>query len=175
MDENFDKAAVSLQNAKNVVVPLVFLALAACAGSPIGTNDTPDEFSLAALSWEGGHIREMIAVWGRPNDAYVEKERFSNGYGRWKDDTTESGCMDIYPVRQTRVCYDPEQRRCEIIDKNERVRQSCEREHRSSRNNQLHRCIVTAKFDEAGIITEVDVFSRRCSKVYAENLPYLVR
>jgi len=175
MDENRSKAAVSLQNTNKIMVLFVSFALTACSGTPVGTEDTPDEFAAAALSWEGSHIREMIAVWGRPNDAYVEQAEFSDGYGRWKDDATESGCIDAYPVRQTRVCHDPQRRRCEIIDKNARSRDLCERKHRTSRNSQQQRCIVTATFDEAGTITEIDVFSRRCSKVYAENIPFLTK
>lgn len=175
MDGGRSKAVGSMSNAAKILALPVLVMLAACSGAPIGTNETPDEFSLAALSWEGAHIREMIQVWGRPNDAYEESARFSDGYARWKDDTMDSGCLDMYPVRQSRVCYDHRGARCEIIDRNERSREICERKHRTSRNAQLHRCIITATFDEAGIITEVDVFSRRCSKVYAESLPFLVR
>ena len=164
-----------MRNTVNVVALLVLVALAACSGAPIGTNATPDEFALAALSWEGSHIREMISVWGWPSDAYEESARFSNGYARWKDDTMDSGCIDIYPVRQSRVCADPRGLHCDIIDRNARPREVCERKHKASRNAQLHRCIVTATFDEVGNITEVDVFSRRCSKAYAETLPYLMR
>jgi hypothetical protein len=175
MDDDHSKAAETLPNTNSIMVLLVSVVLAACSGTPVGTEDAPDEFAAAALSWEGSHIREMIAVWGWPNDAYVESARFSDGYGRWKDDATESGCIDAYPVRQTRVCQDAQRRRCEIIDKNERSRNICERKHRTSRNAQQQRCIITATFDAAGTITEIDVFSRRCSKVYAENIPFLTK
>ena len=151
------------------------IVLAGCGGTPIGTNEEPDEFVLAARSWEGAHIREMIAVWNKPNDAYIEKGLYSDGYARWKQDTTHSDCLEKYPVRQTRICHGPERTQCEVVDRNQLNRQKCERQWLHDRNTQMHRCIVTAHFDEAGIISEVDVFSRRCSKVFAETIPYLHR
>jgi len=158
-----------------VVVLLFLVMLVSCTSAPIGTNETADEFVLTAVSWEGAHIREMIAVWGRPNDAHQESATFSNGYARWKQDTMVSGCIDKYPVRQTRVCYDPQGKVCQIIDRNQGPRQICERDYKTSRNNQMHRCIVTATYDATGIITRIEAFSRRCSKVYAETLPHLAR
>ena len=154
---------------------IVSVLLAGCAGNPIGTNETPDEFVLAAMSWEGAHIREMIAVWNKPNDAYIEKGLYSEGYARWKHDTSENDCLEQYPVRQTRVCYDLERKQCEIVDRNQNNRRACEAQWLHDRNTQMHRCIVTASFDESGTIYEVDVFSRRCSKVYADEIPYLHR
>ena len=151
------------------------VSLVGCGGTPIGTNETPDEFALAAISWEGAHIREMIAVWNKPNDAYIEKGLYSDGYARWKQDTTESDCLERFPIRQTRVCYDAQRKQCEIVDRNQINRQSCEVQWRHDRNTQMHRCIVTASFAAAGIIYEVDVFSRRCSKVYAATIPFLTR
>ncbi len=158
-----------------LIAVFVALLLGACGGQPIGTNETPDEFVLAAKSWEGAHIREMIAVWNKPNDAYVEKGLYSDGYARWKQDTTESDCLEQFPVRQTRICYDQERKQCEIVDRNQNNRRACEAQWLHDRNTQLHRCIVTANFDEAGIIYEVDVFSRRCSKVFAATIPLLHR
>lgn len=154
---------------------LGLLLLGACTGNPIGTNETPDAFVLAATSWEGAHIREMIAVWNKPNDAYVEKGLYSDGYARWKQDTTESDCLERFPVNQTRVCYDPQRTQCEIVDRNQNNRRACEAQWLHDRNTQMHRCIVTAYFDAAGIISEVKAFSRRCSKVFAETIPFLTR
>ena len=151
------------------------LLLGACGGQPIGTNAAPDEFVAAATSWQGAHIREMIAVWNKPNDAYIETGLYSNGYARWKQDTEASDCLERFPVRQTRVCYDAQRTQCEVIDRNQVNRRACESQWLHDRNTQMHRCIVTASFDEAGIIYDVDVFSRRCDKVFAEQIPHLHR
>jgi len=157
------------------LLPILLAMLAACSATPIGTNETPDEFVAAARSWEGAHIREMIAVWNKPNDAYVEKGLYSDGYARWKQDTSESDCLERFPVRQTRVCYDPQGKQCEVVDRNQVNRRACESQWLHDRNTQMHRCIVTAHFDTAGVISEVEVFSRRCSRVFAETIPHLTR
>ena len=68
----------------NRILLLVATALiSACALEPVETRKIPDAFVRAANSWEGGHIKNMIAVWRRPNVVYRNATEQTEGVARW--------------------------------------------------------------------------------------------
>ncbi len=45
----------------------ILLSCAGCVPFANETTSTGDQYSLAALSWQGAYIEEMIAAWPNPN------------------------------------------------------------------------------------------------------------
>jgi hypothetical protein len=47
------------------------------------TNDISDRYTLAANSWKGTSIEEMVAAWSTPNAGFLPAEGEQNGIAGW--------------------------------------------------------------------------------------------
>lgn len=154
------------------------LLMAACV--TYGTMEKPDAFVNAAVSWEGGHIREMISVWGLPNDGFIEPSRYMNGTAKWKldeadtanpyaDEKPQTSCSGSVTDKWGNVEAD-----CRTYDANRARRQGYEFGQQAGAAFS-RRCFVTAEFTEAGIILKVVAASQNCSSGDVQRLSRVVR
>ena len=121
---------------------VMLLSIGACAGAP---EATPDDFVLAARSWEGFDALQMIYVWGPPDK--LEADRAT-----WRLGHRSTRCLDAarrVTVYGDRVAHT--QRECVPI-------------------GTKHKCRVTAIFDPTGQIVEVTAFSFRCARIYSDYI-----
>jgi len=92
--------------------------LAACSG----TMPQTDKYRLAANSWEGEAIQDMVTAWGTPNIGYVPPKEGNLGVAGWaahrrtpNDDYRcktmayfdESGAITEVDVEYSRSCQRP--------------------------------------------------------------------
>ena len=64
--------------------------LAACGTTAFDGDDDRDAFRVAAVSWVGAPLDDMIAVWGKPSERIIEPTEERSGVARWRD-TYSSG------------------------------------------------------------------------------------
>ena len=67
-------------------VVIAILTVFGCAT----TNDISDRYTLAANSWKGASIEEMVAAWRTPNAGFLPADGEQNGIAGW-DVYYESG------------------------------------------------------------------------------------
>jgi hypothetical protein len=65
-------------------IVLVIFALSGCTASRALTGHEEDRFSLAAKSWEGANIVEMMAAWGPPNRREKPVDGENDGIAWWE-------------------------------------------------------------------------------------------
>lgn len=65
---------------------LIVIILLACAGcAPLGKSAvTDDNYRLAAMSWVGADIQEMLAAWPNPNRKCGSNRQVEARCARWK-------------------------------------------------------------------------------------------
>ena len=68
-----------------IMLMLVSLCLAACAGTMHDSDDDEDRFRSVAVSWVGASLDNMIAVWGEPSQRVMEAEPGRNGLVLWRN------------------------------------------------------------------------------------------
>ncbi len=60
-------------------VVIAILTVFGCAT----TNDISDRYTLAANSWKGASIEEMVAAWSTPNAGFLPADGEQNGIAGW--------------------------------------------------------------------------------------------
>jgi len=136
-----------------------------CATS--GTMEKPDSYVEMATSWKGGHIRDLIAVWGQPTNGFVEPSEYTPGIAGWKFDDKEKP-NPYAEVKERTTCsgqstgyYGQVNVNCNTRDTNASARQGYEM-GRGFKRSLLRHCSITVQFDKSGIIFDVMAYSKNC-------------
>ena len=125
---------------------LIVPGLAACANVP---ERPPDDFVIAAQSWEGFPVAEMINRWGEP-------------------DSVKSDSVTWRIAEDANVCRNVRKRRWKNNREVDVVEVQC-----AQTNAKSHKCTVTANVDESGFIEEISAYSHRCGIVFADSVRLL--
>ncbi len=104
-----DEARAMIKTA--IVISL--LLFAGCSQFGHGKADSDDKYAIAASSWVGSNIMEMVAAWPHPMPSCGSKKGGASGCVWWR--------------------------------------------HRSGGGTYAYYCETVAYYDEAGVITKVDV------------------
>ncbi len=64
---------------------LLALALTGCTSSGHERADDESGFHMAAVSWVGAPVSEMVVRWGEPNNLKVEVSEDRDGLVRWRE------------------------------------------------------------------------------------------
>ncbi len=123
----------------------ILLTLAACSGAP---ERPPDDFVLAAQSWEGLSAGAMIRRWGPPDVIDDESATWRLGWRSMR-------------------CIDRERRQAPFGGSLSYTRREC------SPTGPRHKCVVTARFDSMNEVVEVNAYSFRCAQVYENYIRLL--
>jgi hypothetical protein len=157
---------------------LVLLLVAACATNG-GSDGKPDEFVAAAQTWKGAPIQEMVGRWGQPNGGHVFPTAEKDGFARWQIDWTQHRCRvhSMTDVTEPRCAPHPTKPGREICYKSDPLiiaNETCPKGARASERFRYY-CGVDATFNEQGIITGIDAYSRRCARALKDDLLDLAR
>lgn len=154
------------------------LLIAACATDGASDGNT-DEFVLAAQTWKGAPIQDMVGRWGQPNGGHSYPSASKEGFARWQIDWTQHRCRVRSATRATEPkCWPhPTKPGREICRRTEPVIIASEICPKGARASERYRyyCGVDVTFNEQGTITGIDAYSRRCARALKDDLPNLAR
>jgi hypothetical protein len=156
----------------------VFLLIAACATNG-GSDGKTDEFVVAAETWKGAPIQDMVGRWGQPNGGHSYPSANREGFARWQIDWTQHRCR-VRSATQVNepVCRPhptkPNRELCFKTDPVIFANEVCPKGARASERYRYY-CGVDVTFNERGIITGIDAYSRRCARALKDDLPDLAR
>lgn len=152
-----------------------------------GTMDNPDGFVNAAVSWKGGHIKEMISAWGPPTNEIFLPSTYSNGWAEWSYEEKPKPNPYAAPKMATKcsgsgsasgsngdVYVDVD---CDTHDENalSRTMYDLGAGMFGDPDQYLTKCHVIAEFDESGTIVDVMASSQGCTPSNPAELNSLIR
>ena len=95
-----EKNVATAGRAFAIVAAMVFLVACTTGGQSV---DAPSPFELAAHSWIGASVDEMIAVWGEPTSLLNERARDGHGIAHWKSGGRGGFGMNLASSRRCAV------------------------------------------------------------------------
>jgi hypothetical protein len=161
---------------KLLPITILSLSAAACGTTKYGgTMDNPDNWVLAAVSWEGGDIKEMIGVWGTPTEM-TRPDDYTPGFAVWNDDQLAAYDSEV----EGHLAERPSTTTCSgHVSRSGNARLECEEDDTYETFYRLgsgpgrsvqRQCYAAAQFDDSGKITSVTARSHWCEPYYGDAL-----